>query len=148
MVKIKMGWKHYHTVDHPKWEPQVGWGLFGIRLLILHFKFQFSKSFQSSRCHILLNLSYSLRKKISLSQNVQKNHPKIYTKPPNGGYGYKHRDLALLETWPRYWQKGRVKGRQNNLHVYPRLKLCVKSKQKKVIKISRNTFLEKGVNKT
>ena len=29
-----------------------------------------------------------------------KNHPKIYTKPPNGGTGYgnKHRDLSLLET--------------------------------------------------
>ena len=26
-----------------------------------------------------------------------KNHPKIYTKPPNGGHGYKHRDLALLK---------------------------------------------------
>ena len=36
--------KHYQTVDHPKWEPQVGSGLFGIRLLILHFKFQFCKS--------------------------------------------------------------------------------------------------------
>ena len=29
---------------------------------------------------------------------MSKNHPKIYTKPPNGGYGNKHRDLALLET--------------------------------------------------
>ena len=29
---------------------------------------------------------------------MPKNHPKIYTKLPNGGYGYKHRDLALLET--------------------------------------------------
>ena len=28
----------------------------------------------------------------------------------------------LLETWPRYWQKGRVKRRQNSLHVYPCLK--------------------------
>ena len=27
-----------------------------------------------------------------------------------------------LETWPRYWQKGRVKRRQNSLHVYPCLK--------------------------
>ena len=43
-----MGWKHYQTVDHPKWEPQVFRGLFGICLLILHFKFQFSKSIKSS----------------------------------------------------------------------------------------------------
>ena len=53
---------------------------------------------------------------------MSKNHPKIYTKHPNGGYGDKQRDLALLNTWPRYWQKGRVKRRQNSLHVYPRLK--------------------------
>ena len=26
-----------------------------------------------------------------------------------------------LETWPRYWQKGRVNRRQNSLHVYPAL---------------------------
>ena len=29
---------------------------------------------------------------------MNKNHPKIYAKPPNRGYGYKYRDLALLET--------------------------------------------------
>ena len=38
---------------------------------------------------------------------------------------YKHRDLALLETWARYWQKSRVKRRQNSLHVYPRLNPCI-----------------------
>ena len=32
-----MGWEHYQTVDHPKREPQVGRGLFGVYLLILHF---------------------------------------------------------------------------------------------------------------
>ena len=53
---------------------------------------------------------------------MSKNHPKICTKPPNGGYGNKQRDLASLKKWPRYWQKGRVKGRQNSRHVYPRLK--------------------------
>ena len=59
-----MGWKHYQTVDHPKRAPQVGRGLFGIRLLILHFKFQFSKSIKSSTFHIFLNLTrYRLRKK-------------------------------------------------------------------------------------
>ena len=56
---------------------------------------------------------------------MSKNHPKIYMKLPNGGYGNKQRDLALLKTSPRYWQKGRVKRRQNSLHVYPRLKRSV-----------------------
>ena len=44
---------------------------------------------------------------------MYKNHSKIYTKPPNGGYGNKQRSLALLETLLRYWQKGRVKRREN-----------------------------------
>ena len=66
-----MGWKHYQTVDQPKTEPQVGSRLFGICLLILHFKFQFSKSIKSSTFHIFLNLTYPLRKK-SLSKNAQK----------------------------------------------------------------------------
>ena len=48
-----MGWKHYQTVDHPKREPQVGSGLFGIRLPILHFKFLFTKG------HQIFNISYS-----------------------------------------------------------------------------------------
>ena len=63
-----MGWKHYQTVDHPKREPQVGSGLFGIRLLILHFKFQFTKSIKSSTVHISLNLTYPLRKNISFQK--------------------------------------------------------------------------------
>ena len=67
-----MGWKHYQTVNHPKREPQVGSGLFGVRLLILHFKFQFSKSIKSSTFYIFLNLIYPLKKK-SLSQ-MPKNH--------------------------------------------------------------------------
>ena len=54
---------------------------------------------------------------------MPKNHPKIYPKPLNGDYGNKHRDLALLKTWPRYWQKGRVKRCQNSLQVYPRLNI-------------------------
>ena len=53
---------------------------------------------------------------------MPKNDPKIYTKPPNSGYGNKHRDLALLETCPRYCRKRRVKRRQNSLLVYPRLR--------------------------
>ena len=55
--------------------------------------------------------------------------------------------------WPRYWQKGRVKRRQSNLHVYPRLKCQSINlprshhwptfspvKQKKVPRIVRRTF--------
>ena len=79
-----MGWKHYQTVDPRKRESQVARGLFGIRLLILHFKFQFSKSIKSSTFHIFLNLTYPLRKKY-LFPKMPKNHPKIYTKLPNSG---------------------------------------------------------------
>ena len=60
-----MGWKHYQTVDHPKREPQVGSGLFGIRLLILHFKFQFTISIKSSTFHVSLSLTYPFRKNVS-----------------------------------------------------------------------------------
>ena len=63
-----MGLKHYQTVGQPKREPQVGSRLFGIRLLILHFKFQFTKSIKSSTFHISLNLTYPLRKNISFQK--------------------------------------------------------------------------------
>ena len=76
-----MGWKHYQTVDSRKREPQVARGLFGIRLLILHFKFQFSKSIKSSYSP-QFNLSFG---KKYLFPKMPKNHPKIYTKPTNSG---------------------------------------------------------------
>ena len=60
-----MDWKQFQTVDPLQKEPQVGRGLFGIRLLILHFKFQFSKSIKSSTFHTFLNLTYPFRKNIS-----------------------------------------------------------------------------------
>ena len=60
-----MGWEHYQTVDPLEKEPQ---GLFGVRLLILHFKFQFSKSMKSSTFHIFLNLTYPFRKNISFTK--------------------------------------------------------------------------------
>ena len=63
-----MGWKQYRTVDHPKREPQGGSEVFGIRLLILHFKFQFAKSIKSSTFQISLNLTYPLRKNISFQK--------------------------------------------------------------------------------
>ena len=75
-----MGWKHFQTVDHPKWEPQVSRGLFDAHLLILHFKFQFPKFIKSLTFYIFLNLTYPLRK--NLFPKMPKNHPKIYTKPP------------------------------------------------------------------
>ena len=52
-----MDWKHYQTVDPRQKEPQVGRGLFGIRLLILDFKFQFSKSIKlTNRFHVAVRL--------------------------------------------------------------------------------------------
>ena len=92
-----------HAVDHPKREPQIGSGLFGIRLLIIHFKFQFSKSIKSSTFHIFLNLTYPLRKKNlfpKITQKFTQNRLTVVNE---------HRDLALFEMWPRYWQKGRVR---------------------------------------
>ena len=63
--------KHYQTVDPLQKESQVGRGLFGIRLLILHFKFQFSKSVKSSTFHIFLNLTYPLRKNLSFPKHLK-----------------------------------------------------------------------------
>ena len=77
-----MGWKHYQTVDPRKREPQVARGLFGIRLLILHFKFQFSKSITE-----IFNILYfpqfnlSFEKKICLSQNAQKSPKNLHKTP-------------------------------------------------------------------
>ena len=81
----------------------------------------------------IFNISYFPQFNLSFAKNslfpkTPKNHPKIYTKLPNSGQCNKHRDLASLETWPRYWQKGRVKRRENSLHVYPRLKLMISVK--------------------
>ena len=59
----------------PNESPRLVGGLFGIRLLILQFNFQFSKSIKSSTFHIFLNLTYPLRKNISFPK-----HPKITQK--------------------------------------------------------------------
>ena len=75
----------YYTHDFQgvRWtrdQPMPGSFLFGIRLLILHIKFQFSKSIKSSTFHILLNLIYPLRKNISfpkcpkITQKCTQNH--------------------------------------------------------------------------
>ena len=63
-----MGWEHYQTVDPLEKEPQVCRGLFGVCLLILHFKFHFSKSIRSSTFYIFFNLTYPLIKKISFTK--------------------------------------------------------------------------------
>ena len=66
-----MDWNHYQTVDPLQKEPQLGRGLFGIRVLILHLKFQFSKSVKSSTFHIFLNLTYPLRKNLSFPKQLK-----------------------------------------------------------------------------
>ena len=76
-----MGWKHYQTVDHPKREPQVGSGLFGIRLLILHFKFQFTKSIKSSAFSYFPQFNLSFEKKISLSKHARKTPKNLHKTP-------------------------------------------------------------------
>ena len=49
-----------------KMSPRLVGDCFGVRLLILHFKFQFSKSImKSSTYHTFLNLTYPLRRNIS-----------------------------------------------------------------------------------
>ena len=98
-----MDWKHYQTVDPLQKEPQVGRGLFGIR-----FSTNSSLYISIFQIHQILNISYFRQFNLSFEKKylfpkMPKNHPKIYTKPPNSGYGYKHRDLALLETRARYW---------------------------------------------
>ena len=95
-----MGWKDYQTVDPPsppKREPLVGRGLFGVHLLILHFKFQFSKSIKSSTLHFSLNLTYPLGKNISF-QKCPKITQKLQNRQNVENDGYKHMDFALLET--------------------------------------------------
>ena len=124
-----MGWEHHHTVDPLEKEPQVRRGLFGVCLLILHFKFQFSKSIKSSTLHIFLNVTYPFRKK-NLIQKKAKNHPKIYTKPQDIGECSKCRDLVLLETRTRYWHKGCVERRENSLKLKSRLNRLSSKKQK------------------
>ena len=71
IIRIEIGLKHYQTVGPLQKESQVGRGLFGIRVLILHFKFQFSKSVKSSTFHIFLNLTYPLRKNLSFPKHLK-----------------------------------------------------------------------------
>ena len=70
------------TVDPLQKEPQVGRGLFGIRPLILHFKFQFSKPMKSSTVSYFPRFNLSFEKKYHFPK-MPKNHPNVYTKLPN-----------------------------------------------------------------
>ena len=82
--------------------------------------FQIYQIFNISYCP-QFNLSF--QKKISLSQNSQKSPKNLHKTAIQWLIKWdKQRDLALLETGPRYWQKGHVKRRQDSLYHYPRIK--------------------------
>ena len=150
---FKMGWEYYRTVDPLENEPQVrrglvdenkqGWlncigiyfpifrkarpSFFRVLQTVWCPSINFSLQIWIFQIHQIFNISYfpqfnlSFKKKY-LSQNAQ-NHPKIYTKPQNIGVCSKWRDLALLETWTRYWHKDHVERRQNSLQVESRLEV-------------------------
>ena len=80
---IKMGWEHYQKVEPPTREPQVGWGLFGVSLLIFHFNFPNPSNLQHLIFYSILLI------KISFPQ---------CPKPQSIGYCFHCRDLVLLET--------------------------------------------------
>ena len=117
-----------------KWDSQWSWteAFFSLgsalRSALCVVNFQIKKEDKIKRKPLgpgyqIFNISYFPQFNLSFEKKylflkMHKNHPKVYTKSPNSGYGYKGRDLALLETWARYWQKGHVKRRQNSLHVY------------------------------
>ena len=108
-----MGWEHCTTRQlTPKREPQVGRGLFGVHLHCTNSSLQLSifKIYQIFNISYFLNLTHLLRKNLFLPKC-----PKITQKfTPNCKTW---RELALLETWTRCWQKGHVKGCQNRLRV-------------------------------
>ena len=65
-----MGWKHYQTVDHPKRELQVGRGLFGVHLPILHFNFPNPSNLQ----HFVIFTSISFPKNLFPKKIIPKLH--------------------------------------------------------------------------
>ena len=100
-----------------KGEPQVGRRLFGVHLLLLHFKFQFSKSIKSSTFHIFLNLTYPFRKNISfpecpnITQKVTQNHQTVINEISRGIWCCLKRDRDI----------GRVRRRQTAFTCTPAL---------------------------
>ena len=122
---------HYYTVSQSKVQCSTEIVFHLILIMVTrscHVMSRFRPSLQISifQIHHIFNISYfpqfnlSFEKKY-LFPKMPKNHPNIYTKPPNRGWWDEQKDLASLETWPSYWQKGGFKRRQNSLHVYPRL---------------------------
>ena len=87
-------------------------GLFGIRLLILHFKFQISKSIKSSTFHIFLNL-ISFPKCPKITQRFTQNRQTVVNELERFSFRLK-RDRDIGRKRP-----------QNSLHVYPRLNVCI-----------------------
>ena len=85
LLAIKMGSKHYQTVDTPKKEPQVGrrtvWYPSSIKFFASNFNFP-----NPSNLHhfIFSQFNLSFEKKY-LFPKIPKNHPNIYTKSPNSG---------------------------------------------------------------
>ena len=82
IVRIKMGWKHYQTGDPRKREAQVALGT--LRYPSTNSSLQIS-IFQ---IHQIFNISYFPQFNLSFEKKYifpkkPKNHPKIYTKPPN-----------------------------------------------------------------
>ena len=93
-----------------------------------------NSSLQSSnfQMHQIFKSSYFPPFNLSFGENISSpKSPKIFIKPSNIDWWDKQRDLALLETWPRYWQKDRVKRRQNRLDVYEPWRLhCLRDQLK------------------
>ena len=95
-----MGWKRYQTAEierrAPGWQGTVWYPCTNSSLQISIFQIHQ----KSSTFHIFLNLTYPLRKTISfpkcpkLTQKFTPNRQTVVMAP---GYGYKYRDLALLE---------------------------------------------------
>ena len=113
LLRLERVWNTFRQLTPSKESPRlVGDCL--VSVLILYFKFQFSKSSKPSTIHIFLNLAYPFRRKICLSQNAQKSPKNLHKTAKHWSMKYAE-DLALLETWLRYWQKVRFKRLQNSL---------------------------------
>ena len=113
----------YQTVDPPpKREPQVGRGLFGIRLLILHFKFQFSKAIKSSTFHTFLNLTYPLRKNMSFPKCARKTSKNLHKTAKQWLMKINRKIKRRLKSDRDIGRKAVLTDVKKSLHVYPRLK--------------------------
>ena len=76
-----MRWKHYQVGRGLVWYPSTNSSL----------QFDFPSLPDLQLQHFIFSsiyLSFGIK---YLFPKMPKNHPKIYTKPPNSGYGYKHK---------------------------------------------------------